>query len=122
MRKGVKPVLFLQVSKMLPETFAEQLIRVYYKKTDTRSLEAANKYFVKWCLIKDFTKPLVPLALHIICVCLSLCVLIFFFCVSRMAMSQHQTLLLHLKTRILLKKTEANHREILRKQGNHEKS
>lgn len=37
-----------QVSKLLPERFAEQLIRVYFKKTDSRSLEAAKKHFVQW--------------------------------------------------------------------------
>ncbi|KAL2103989.1 hypothetical protein ACEWY4_000857 [Coilia grayii] len=46
-----------QVSQMLPEKFAEQLIRVYCKRTDERSLEAAQKYFVKWCMDNNFTKP-----------------------------------------------------------------
>lgn len=46
-----------QVSKLLPERFAEQLIRVYFKKTDDRSLEAARKCFVQWCMDKNFTKP-----------------------------------------------------------------
>ncbi|XP_072553050.1 deoxynucleoside triphosphate triphosphohydrolase SAMHD1-like [Salminus brasiliensis] len=46
-----------QVSKLLPEKFAEQLIRVYCKKTDERSLEAAKKYFVQWCMNRNFTKP-----------------------------------------------------------------
>ncbi|XP_036447396.1 deoxynucleoside triphosphate triphosphohydrolase SAMHD1-like isoform X1 [Colossoma macropomum] len=46
-----------QVSKMLPERFAEQLIRVYCKKTDERSLEAAKKYFVQWCMNRNFSKP-----------------------------------------------------------------
>ncbi|XP_037628428.1 deoxynucleoside triphosphate triphosphohydrolase SAMHD1-like isoform X1 [Sebastes umbrosus] len=46
-----------QVSKLLPERFAEQLIRVYFKKTDDRSLEAAKKHFVQWCMDMDFTKP-----------------------------------------------------------------
>ncbi|XP_043088593.1 deoxynucleoside triphosphate triphosphohydrolase SAMHD1-like [Puntigrus tetrazona] len=46
-----------QVSKLLPERFAEQLIRVYCKKTDDKSLEAAKKYFVQWCMNRDFTKP-----------------------------------------------------------------
>ncbi|KAK2851501.1 hypothetical protein Q5P01_007777 [Channa striata] len=45
-----------QVSKFLPEQFAEQLIRVYYKKTD-ESLEAAKKYFVQWCMDMNFSKP-----------------------------------------------------------------
>ncbi|MFT7800824.1 deoxynucleoside triphosphate triphosphohydrolase SAMHD1-like [Arapaima gigas] len=46
-----------QVSRLLPEKFAEQLIRVYCKRTDSKSLEAAKKYFVQWCMNKDFTKP-----------------------------------------------------------------
>ncbi|KAJ8265332.1 hypothetical protein COCON_G00144310 [Conger conger] len=46
-----------QVSQLLPEKFAEQLIRVYCKRTDRKSLEAAKKYFVQWCINKDFTKP-----------------------------------------------------------------
>ncbi|KAL6483240.1 hypothetical protein MHYP_G00081120 [Metynnis hypsauchen] len=47
-----------QVSKMLPESFEEQLIRVYCKKTDKKSLEAAKEHFVQWCLKRKFTKPL----------------------------------------------------------------
>ncbi|XP_077025522.1 deoxynucleoside triphosphate triphosphohydrolase SAMHD1 isoform X2 [Tamandua tetradactyla] len=46
-----------QVSQLLPERFAEQLIRVYCKKTDEKSLYAARQHFVQWCLIKNFTKP-----------------------------------------------------------------
>nr|XP_033770405.1 deoxynucleoside triphosphate triphosphohydrolase SAMHD1 [Geotrypetes seraphini] len=46
-----------QVSQLLPEKFAEQFIRVYCKKTDEKSLEAAKKYFVQWCIKRDFTKP-----------------------------------------------------------------
>ncbi|XP_059403115.1 deoxynucleoside triphosphate triphosphohydrolase SAMHD1 [Carassius carassius] len=46
-----------QVSKLLPECFAEQLIRVYCKKSDDKSLEAAKKYFVQWCMDRNFTKP-----------------------------------------------------------------
>ncbi|TNN49460.1 Deoxynucleoside triphosphate triphosphohydrolase SAMHD1 [Liparis tanakae] len=46
-----------QVSKLLPEQFAEQLIRVYCKKTDERSLEAAKKHFVQWCMDENFSKP-----------------------------------------------------------------
>lgn len=49
--------LFFQVSKLLPETFAEQLIRVYFKKTDEGTLDAAKKYFVQWCINMDFSKP-----------------------------------------------------------------
>ncbi|XP_063739805.1 deoxynucleoside triphosphate triphosphohydrolase SAMHD1-like isoform X2 [Eleginops maclovinus] len=46
-----------QVSKLLPEQFAEQLIRVYCKKTDDRNLEAAKKQFVQWCINKNYSKP-----------------------------------------------------------------
>nr|XP_056723452.1 deoxynucleoside triphosphate triphosphohydrolase SAMHD1 [Euleptes europaea] len=46
-----------QVSKFLPETFAEQLIRVYCKKMDEKSIDVAKKYFVQWCMDKDFSKP-----------------------------------------------------------------
>ncbi|KAM9445144.1 deoxynucleoside triphosphate triphosphohydrolase SAMHD1 [Clarias gariepinus] len=46
-----------QVSKLLPEQFAEQLIRVYCKKTDEKNLEAAYKYFVQWCMSRNFSKP-----------------------------------------------------------------
>uniref|UniRef100_A0A3P8XBP8 Deoxynucleoside triphosphate triphosphohydrolase SAMHD1 n=1 Tax=Esox lucius TaxID=8010 RepID=A0A3P8XBP8_ESOLU len=46
-----------QVSRLLPERFAEQLIRVYCKKTDDRSLEAAKKNFVQWCMDMNFSKP-----------------------------------------------------------------
>ncbi|KAM9343911.1 deoxynucleoside triphosphate triphosphohydrolase SAMHD1-like [Pholidichthys leucotaenia] len=46
-----------QVSKLLPEHFAEQLIRVYCKKMDEKSVEAARKHFVQWCMDKNFSKP-----------------------------------------------------------------
>lgn len=46
-----------QVSKLLPEQFAEQVIRVYCKKTDDKSLEAAKKHFVQWCINMNFSKP-----------------------------------------------------------------
>lgn len=46
-----------QVSKLLPETFSEQLIRVYYKKRNDGNLEAAKKKFVQWCMNHDFSKP-----------------------------------------------------------------
>ncbi|XP_074537499.1 deoxynucleoside triphosphate triphosphohydrolase SAMHD1-like [Halichoeres trimaculatus] len=46
-----------QVSQLLPEQFAEQLIRVYCKKTDEISLDAAKKKFVQWCMNKNFSKP-----------------------------------------------------------------
>uniref|UniRef100_A0A8D0G4C8 Deoxynucleoside triphosphate triphosphohydrolase SAMHD1 n=1 Tax=Sphenodon punctatus TaxID=8508 RepID=A0A8D0G4C8_SPHPU len=46
-----------QVSRLLPEEFAEQHIRVYCKKTDKESLDVAVKYFIQWCMKRDFTKP-----------------------------------------------------------------
>ncbi|KAG7477935.1 hypothetical protein MATL_G00074830 [Megalops atlanticus] len=46
-----------QVSQLLPQKFAEQLIQVYCKRMDQRSIDAAKKYFVQWCINKDFTKP-----------------------------------------------------------------
>lgn len=46
-----------QVSKLLPEQFAEQLIRVYCKKTDEKTLEMAKKHFVQWCMDMNFSKP-----------------------------------------------------------------
>jgi hemolysin-activating ACP:hemolysin acyltransferase len=38
-----------QVSQMLPPTFREQQIRVFCRKDDKPSLDAAWKYFTKWC-------------------------------------------------------------------------
>ncbi|XP_038142255.1 deoxynucleoside triphosphate triphosphohydrolase SAMHD1 isoform X3 [Cyprinodon tularosa] len=46
-----------QVSKLLPEHFAEQLIRVYCKKTDEKTMETAKKHFVQWCMDMNFSKP-----------------------------------------------------------------
>ncbi|XP_055977277.1 deoxynucleoside triphosphate triphosphohydrolase SAMHD1 isoform X1 [Sorex fumeus] len=46
-----------QVSQLLPERFAEQLIRVYCKKMDEKSLHKARQHFVQWCLLRNFTKP-----------------------------------------------------------------
>ncbi|XP_034352058.1 deoxynucleoside triphosphate triphosphohydrolase SAMHD1 isoform X2 [Arvicanthis niloticus] len=46
-----------QVSQLLPEKFAEQLIRVYCKRKDKKSLDAAGQHFIQWCAIRDFTKP-----------------------------------------------------------------
>uniref|UniRef100_A0A7N6BLD2 Deoxynucleoside triphosphate triphosphohydrolase SAMHD1 n=1 Tax=Anabas testudineus TaxID=64144 RepID=A0A7N6BLD2_ANATE len=47
----------VNVSKLLPERFAEQLIRVFFKKTDDRSLAAAKKHFIQWCMNNNFSKP-----------------------------------------------------------------
>ncbi|KAM9647349.1 deoxynucleoside triphosphate triphosphohydrolase SAMHD1 [Morphnus guianensis] len=46
-----------QVSKLLPMTFAEQVIRVYCKSQDPDTVSAAKQYFIQWCIEKDFTKP-----------------------------------------------------------------
>ncbi|XP_071233638.1 deoxynucleoside triphosphate triphosphohydrolase SAMHD1-like [Salvelinus alpinus] len=45
-----------QVSKLLPECFAEQIIRVYCKKTDVGTMEAAKKKFDQWCKDMKFSK------------------------------------------------------------------
>lgn len=45
------------MSKLLPENFTEQVIRVYCKKTDDNSLKAAKNIFVQWCWKKGFSKP-----------------------------------------------------------------
>ncbi|XP_050007153.1 deoxynucleoside triphosphate triphosphohydrolase SAMHD1 [Alexandromys fortis] len=47
----------VDVSQLLPQKFAEQLIRVYCKKKDRKSLHAARQHFIQWCADKDFTKP-----------------------------------------------------------------
>ncbi|KAL1786310.1 deoxynucleoside triphosphate triphosphohydrolase SAMHD1 isoform X2 [Sigmodon hispidus] len=46
-----------QVSQLLPQKFAEQLIRVYYKKKDAKSLYTATQHFIEWCAERGFTKP-----------------------------------------------------------------
>nr|XP_060628356.1 deoxynucleoside triphosphate triphosphohydrolase SAMHD1 [Anolis sagrei ordinatus] len=46
-----------QVSQLLPEKFAEQVIRVYCKKTDEDIIYAAKKHFYQWCIDNDFSKP-----------------------------------------------------------------
>ncbi|KAI3356914.1 hypothetical protein L3Q82_003564 [Scortum barcoo] len=46
-----------QVSKLLPICFSEKLIRVYSKKTDVRSMQAAKTLFVEWCREKGFPTP-----------------------------------------------------------------
>ncbi|XP_061428011.1 deoxynucleoside triphosphate triphosphohydrolase SAMHD1 [Lethenteron reissneri] len=46
-----------QVSKMLPEIFQEQHIRVYIRKLEPEYLKAAKQYFVQWCLDKKFIMP-----------------------------------------------------------------
>ncbi|KAJ8361305.1 hypothetical protein SKAU_G00178300 [Synaphobranchus kaupii] len=38
-----------QVSQMLPAEFSEELIQVYCKKTDDKSLKVAKEHFDKWC-------------------------------------------------------------------------
>ncbi|XP_035680149.1 deoxynucleoside triphosphate triphosphohydrolase SAMHD1-like [Branchiostoma floridae] len=38
-----------EVSQMLPETFAEQHIRVYCKKRDQQSIDIAERCFIQWC-------------------------------------------------------------------------
>ncbi|XP_077937859.1 deoxynucleoside triphosphate triphosphohydrolase SAMHD1-like [Gasterosteus aculeatus] len=43
-----------QVSKLLPPQFSEQLIQVYCKKLDSRSLKAAKENFDQWCSDNGF--------------------------------------------------------------------
>ncbi|XP_071233637.1 deoxynucleoside triphosphate triphosphohydrolase SAMHD1-like isoform X2 [Salvelinus alpinus] len=45
-----------QVSKLLPQCFAEQIIRVYCKKTDVGTMRAAKKNFDQWCMDMNFSK------------------------------------------------------------------
>ncbi|XP_060931440.1 deoxynucleoside triphosphate triphosphohydrolase SAMHD1-like [Limanda limanda] len=46
-----------QVSNLLPAQFNEQLIRVYCKKRDGKTVEAAKKHFVQWCNNKKSSTP-----------------------------------------------------------------
>ncbi|KAL9975396.1 hypothetical protein ACROYT_G012553 [Oculina patagonica] len=46
-----------EVSKMLPESFAEQHIRVYFRKNDPESLEKAKRCFLRWCQGQQCTTP-----------------------------------------------------------------
>ncbi|OXB61764.1 UNVERIFIED_CONTAM: hypothetical protein H355_005229, partial [Colinus virginianus] len=46
-----------QVSRLLPGTFSEQVIRVYCRRQDQVIVSAAKQYFVQWCIKRDFTKP-----------------------------------------------------------------
>lgn len=46
-----------QVSRLLPGTFSEQVIRVYCKSQDPVIVSAAKQYFVQWCIKRNFTKP-----------------------------------------------------------------
>ncbi|NXJ06973.1 SAMH1 triphosphohydrolase, partial [Odontophorus gujanensis] len=46
-----------QVSRLLPGTFSEQVIRVYCRHQDQVIVSAAKQYFVQWCIKRDFTKP-----------------------------------------------------------------
>ncbi|KAM9427077.1 deoxynucleoside triphosphate triphosphohydrolase SAMHD1-like isoform 1-T1 [Salvelinus alpinus] len=46
-----------QVSKLLPQCFAEQIIMVYCKKIDEETMEAAKENFVQWCIDMNFFRP-----------------------------------------------------------------
>lgn len=46
-----------EVSNMLPEMFAEQHIRVYFRKNDPRCLEKAKRSFIQWCQGQQCTTP-----------------------------------------------------------------
>ena len=50
-------LLLLQVSQMLPETFSEQLLRIYCKKDDIRGIEMLKKVFADWCKQQGFPPP-----------------------------------------------------------------
>ncbi|XP_022597670.1 deoxynucleoside triphosphate triphosphohydrolase SAMHD1-like [Seriola dumerili] len=43
-----------QVDKLLSERFSEPFIRVYCKRKDEESLDAAENHFVQWCEAKNF--------------------------------------------------------------------
>uniref|UniRef100_A0A8D2Q4T0 Deoxynucleoside triphosphate triphosphohydrolase SAMHD1 n=1 Tax=Varanus komodoensis TaxID=61221 RepID=A0A8D2Q4T0_VARKO len=62
-----------QVSKLLPEKFAEQIIRVYCKKTDEKFIYVATKHFIQWCMNRNFTKPWVRNSLVMIWFILVMC-------------------------------------------------
>lgn len=54
-----KPLSFRkeEVSNMLPEMFAEQHIRVYFRKNDPELLGKANRCFLRWCGRQKCTTP-----------------------------------------------------------------
>ncbi|KAM4650336.1 deoxynucleoside triphosphate triphosphohydrolase SAMHD1 isoform 1-T1 [Amazona ochrocephala] len=66
-----------QVSKLLPKTFAEQVIRVYCKSQNPVIVSAAKQYFIQWCMEKNFTKPPVINSLVIFIVLKASCLLAF---------------------------------------------
>ena len=45
------------VSRMLPQMFEEQEVRVYVKKRDQQSVEIATKCFERWCASHNMKKP-----------------------------------------------------------------
>ena len=47
----------VQVSQMLPETFAEQHVRIYSKKTDEVTIYSLRKAFRHWCSLQNCTTP-----------------------------------------------------------------
>ena len=50
-------MISLQVSQMLPETFAEQHVRIYCKKRDDQSILCVRRAFRKWCALQHCTTP-----------------------------------------------------------------
>ena len=54
---------FAQVSRMLPQMFAEQEVRVYVKKRDRTSVDTATKCFERWCASHKMMKPKVFFAI-----------------------------------------------------------
>ncbi|KAM5304738.1 deoxynucleoside triphosphate triphosphohydrolase SAMHD1 [Glossophaga mutica] len=56
--RHAKKITKSQVSRLLtPDIFAEQHIRLYCKKTDQKSLHAAQQHFIKWCKDREFPEP-----------------------------------------------------------------
>lgn len=46
-----------EVSNMLPEMFAEQHIRVYFRKNEPQCLEKSKRCFIRWCQGQQCTTP-----------------------------------------------------------------
>lgn len=46
-----------QVSQMLPETFAEQHVRIYSRKRDEMTVYSIRRAFRKWCTLQHCTTP-----------------------------------------------------------------
>jgi hypothetical protein len=60
---------------MLPETFAEQHVRIYSKRSDEISINNVRKAFRKWCSIQHCTTPKVSVVVLLLLLSLSFLVL-----------------------------------------------